>query len=271
MALTPGPDMENDPQLAAIYRAGAEAGPPPQLDDAIRAAARREVGAGPRRSGFRRWQLPLSLAAVLLLSVTVVTQMREQGADRPEALIAPPPAPVPAPSVEARREPAREVSPALPAAKPAAKAPPVAAPVPPSPAVAALSSQMAPPPAAATAGQGAGGESAARAAAEATLVHEDTAAATRRETAAPRPLLRSAPAPLAADRAPGAAAMSAKSAAVPAPEALWQDLLREPAERWIQRIVELRRGGRTADADALTAEFRRRFPDTSLPEAARAP
>jgi hypothetical protein len=196
MALTPGPDMEQDPQLAAIYRAGAEAGPPPQLDDVIHAAARREVGAGPRCGGFRRWQLPLSLAAVLLLSVTVVTQMREQGADRPEALIAPPPLPPAAAPAEARRE-------------------------------------LAPP---------------------------------------PRPLLRSAPAPLAADRATGAAAaMSAKSAVPPAPEALWQDLLREPAERWIQRIVELRRGGRTADADALTAEFRRRFPDTALPEAARAP
>jgi hypothetical protein len=50
---------------------------------------------------------------------------------------------------------------------------------------------------------------------------------------------------------------------------LWQDLVEEPAEKWIQRLVELRRAGRTADADALMTEFRRRFPDQHLPEDAR--
>ena len=89
MAMTPGPDMENDPQLAAMYRAGADAAPPAHLDDAIRAAARREVAAGPRRTGIRRWTMPVSLAAMVVLSVTVVTLMREQGADRPEAMIQP--------------------------------------------------------------------------------------------------------------------------------------------------------------------------------------
>lgn len=271
MALNPGPDMEQDPQLAALYRAGAEAGPPPRLDDAIRAAARREVGAGPRRGGFRRWQWPLSLAAVLLLSVTVVTQMREQGADRPEALITPPALQTPPAPAAAQPETAREVSPALPAAKPAAGIPSVAAPAATAPQAAALSAEVAVPPAAAIAGSRAGAEPAAGPAAEAMMPREE-AAAIRRDTAAARPQLRSAPAPLA-DMA-GGSAVSAKSAALsapPAPAALWQDLEREPAERWIQRIVELRRGGRTADADALTTEFRRRFPEVPLPEAARAP
>ncbi len=89
--MTPGPDMEHDPQLAALYRAGADATPPAHLDDAIRAAARREVAAGPRRAGARRWAVPVSLAAVVVLSVSVVTMMREQGADRLESVIAPPP------------------------------------------------------------------------------------------------------------------------------------------------------------------------------------
>jgi len=106
MAMNPGPDMEHDPQLAEIYRAGTEAGPPARLDEAIRAAARREVNAGPRRSGgLRRWQLPLSLAAVLVLSVTVVTQMREQGADRPEALLLPPADVQPRAAEQSRVEP----------------------------------------------------------------------------------------------------------------------------------------------------------------------
>jgi len=45
--MTPGPDMEHDPQLAALYRAGADAVPPAHLDDAIRAPARR-ARAAPR-------------------------------------------------------------------------------------------------------------------------------------------------------------------------------------------------------------------------------
>src|SRR5690606_8818348 len=81
--------------------------PPPQLDDAIRAAARREVGAGPRRAGPRRWPVPLSLAAVVVLSVTLVTLMREQGVDRPQTLTLPAPqqsAPAVPAATEAKRD-----------------------------------------------------------------------------------------------------------------------------------------------------------------------
>src|SRR5690606_14950444 len=78
-------------------RAGTTAEPSAELDDAIRAAARREVAAGPRRAGIRRWTVPVSLAAVVVLSVSVVTMMREQGADQLESMVE-------TPAVTAQRE-----------------------------------------------------------------------------------------------------------------------------------------------------------------------
>lgn len=262
MAMTPGPDMEHDPQLAALYRASADAVPPAHLDDAIRAAARREVAAGPRRAGIRRWAVPVSLAAVLVLSVSVVTMMREQGMDRAETMLesappamtaerAAPPAPV---VVEPKALPGRQ--PAAPAMAPAA---PVAPAAPPAPSAAssgrAAEAEQAVP------------ESRAKAAAAEPGSTQDAPAA-RREYAAPQPLLRSAP-PMA-DAGVGASAAKpaapAALAAGPGKTALWQDLVREPPEKWLQRIAELRRAGQTADAETLVAEFRRRFPDQRLPE-----
>jgi hypothetical protein len=46
---------------------------------------------------------------------------------------------------------------------------------------------------------------------------------------------------------------------------LWQDLIDQPSDKWIQRILEWQRAGRSADAVALVREFRRRFPEQSLP------
>lgn len=267
MALNPGSGMEHDAALAAAYRAGAHEQPPAHLDDAIRAAARREAGAGPRRvSRLRAWRVPVSLAAVLVLSVTVVLMVREEGGDRlepapPRVAVAPPPAmeqaapqvlPQPAapatPPLQPRRaEPSASGAPAGPAPQPLAKAAPEA-------------------------------EQQAPAGAASATAREDVAASPRLEAApqaeAPRPMLRSAPAPMAADAGSAPAARKAApavamSAPAPAQQALWQDLLTEPAEKWIQRIVEWRRAGRSADADALAAEFRRRFPDRQLPDEGR--
>lgn len=269
MALNPGSDMEHDATLAVAYRAGANEEPPVQLDAAIRAAARREAGAGPQRvSRLRAWRVPLSLAAVVVLSVTVVLMVREEGGDRlepapPRVAVAPPPVmeqaapqvlPQPVPAVPAtpplqqrRAEPPASGAPAGPAPQPLAKAAPEA-------------------------------EQQALAGAASATAREDVAASPRHEAAppaeAPRPLLRSAPATMAADAGSAPAARKAApavamSAPAPATHALWQDLLTEPAEKWIQRIVEWRRAGRSADADALAAEFRRRFPDRQLPDEGR--
>jgi hypothetical protein len=272
MAIIPRPgqtDMENDPQLAAIYRAGADAGPPAHLDDVIRAAARREVAAGPRRAGVRRWAMPVSLAAVLVLSVSVVIQMREQGADRPESMISPPEAPaVTAPP----HEPAAPAAAAVPEAAPKRRSAPSlgAADIPAAP-TGPLASTAESPAATAEAGQAVAEFRAKAPAAEPSRTEAPAAAS--RDHAAPQPLRRSAPASMAAEMSDSTGASSSAKAAAPAPlsaaparSVLWQDLLKEPPEKWLQRIAELRREGKTHDAGAVLTEFRRRFPDVRLPE-----
>ena len=101
MSVSPHNDHERDPGLTAIYRVTPPDGPPAALDAAILAAARREVAARPRPAGFsfmRSWRLPLSIAAVMVLSVSLVTLMREEAPD----LTAPPSADAPATETEPR-------------------------------------------------------------------------------------------------------------------------------------------------------------------------
>jgi hypothetical protein len=76
-----GEGAERDPRLDRAYRAGAREEPPSHLDAAILAAAHREVGARPRPLSARlhAWRVPVSIAAVVVLSVSVVTLMREEG------------------------------------------------------------------------------------------------------------------------------------------------------------------------------------------------
>ena len=40
----------------------------------------------------------------------------------------------------------------------------------------------------------------------------------------------------------------------------------EPPERWLERIVQLRKEGKHEEADKLLAEFKRRYPDYRIPE-----
>lgn len=74
---------EVDKDLSERYRAGAREEPPEQIDAAILAAAKRAVASQPRLSGqprsLRRWYVPVSLAAVIMLSVVVTLRIeREQ-------------------------------------------------------------------------------------------------------------------------------------------------------------------------------------------------
>jgi hypothetical protein len=72
---------EHDAEFSALYRGAQRDEPPSRLDEAIRAAARRAVGARPRpaRAPFsRRWGFPVAVAAVLVLSVTLVILVREE-------------------------------------------------------------------------------------------------------------------------------------------------------------------------------------------------
>ena len=272
MALNPDTtNMEHDPQLAADYKAASAEMPSSYMDDRIRAAARREVGAGPRRqSRWSAWQVPLSLAAVVVLSVTIVLMMHDEGVDRAEPEL-PPLAEAVAPQVatepaaKQRMAEAPRPSPVPQGAAPAVtgvlQANPAPAAVDAAPPIMAKASPAAEPPAPAAA---------AVLRDEARVAESNVAPA--REAA--RPLLRSAPVGATADNTAGPAARSAAPMAAmsaPAPgRVLWQDLVNEPAEKWVQRIVEWRRAGRAADADLLVAEFRRRFPDQTLPDDAAA-
>ena len=77
-------DAKDMDAISSAYRAAREADgdnmlPPPALDDAIRAAARRAVQSGPRAAGAggfgkwtRKWTPQLSAAAVIVLSVSVI-------------------------------------------------------------------------------------------------------------------------------------------------------------------------------------------------------
>ena len=70
---------------------------------------------------------------------------------------------------------------------------------------------------------------------------------------------------------PQSATQQAPEAANPMPLAstLAAEYANEPPGKWGEKIVDLRRRGRSAEADELLAEFRRRFPDHLVPEAWR--
>ncbi len=81
--MTADKDRLSDDDISALYQRGSDELPPAHLDDAIRAAARREVSPTPKSlSPFAgNWKVPLSLAALLVLSSSLVILMesRQQG------------------------------------------------------------------------------------------------------------------------------------------------------------------------------------------------
>lgn len=80
--------LEASRGLRARFRAESVEEPPPALDDAIRAQARRAVGARPRPAGgsfLKSWRVPLSIAAVLVMSVSMVLTVTREGRHLPQA------------------------------------------------------------------------------------------------------------------------------------------------------------------------------------------
>lgn len=117
---------ERDAKVSAAYRELGAEEPPRALDDAILAAARRSTS-----SWSKRWAVPLSLAAVVVLSVTVTLRIQHEKPEiaaperhkpraevpakpaEPRAFV-PDPAPSPAPALQAQAR--------VPASAPAASA-----------------------------------------------------------------------------------------------------------------------------------------------------
>ena len=78
-------DIDRDAKLSAFYRAADEDLPSSSLDAAVLAAAHRAAPTRPRLAGApfgRSWRVTLSMAAVLVLSVSLVMLMREQASEK---------------------------------------------------------------------------------------------------------------------------------------------------------------------------------------------
>jgi Meckel syndrome type 1 protein len=76
-------DAEHDPRVTAGYRALDKENPPAALDTAILAASRRAVGARPTVAGarLRRWALPISIAAVIVLTMSLTLRVQLERSD----------------------------------------------------------------------------------------------------------------------------------------------------------------------------------------------
>jgi hypothetical protein len=61
-------------EVSERYRASAQDEPPARLDAAVLAAARRDVGKPVKR---RNWQMPASIAAVLVIGISLVLMVRD--------------------------------------------------------------------------------------------------------------------------------------------------------------------------------------------------
>jgi hypothetical protein len=225
----------------------------------------------------------LSLAAVVVVSVSVVLMMQQEGADRLESLTRPMPAEIAPRAVDAGSGNEAARSPAVEEAVPQRMPAPVPGPAPAAvrPGRAKTVAEPVPQPAAKQRDD----ETASRAlesradrattAVEADHAQGELEAKRERAPVTPAPsLLRSAPAQTAGEPVAGAGRGDPRApvaAVVDAPEkaALWRDLVGAPPEKWRQRIVELRRAGKAADAAAVVTEFRRRFPAERVPEESR--
>ena len=281
-------DHDRDENLSRRYRELAREEPPRALDDAILAAARREVESRPAPlvapTGRRRWFVPVAAAAVIVLSAVVTLHVQQEQSDPelsgPQVATAPrarkDDAPTAAPPAQLREEQV-----AAPRAKEAdAMGVPAEAAKPQS----ERRQRQAPAAKPAAPSQPAFGESAPaiarsepKAAAESERFSQDpapVAAAPAPPAAATqmRPAAPAAPAPRAADSAAGSGSPgAAESRALGGlrDNKMLAKAEAEPPERILERIAALRREGRIKEADDLYAEFKRRFPDYPVPEAMR--
>lgn len=243
---------ERDPRVSAAYRdLGAEE-PPRALDEAILSAARKQT-----RPWTQRYAVPLGLAAVLVLSVTVTLRMQHErpGIESPVEAAKQPMAAAPAQEAPLRLKPEQQIKAAAPPARQrAAKSEAQDAPQPfaetggnmrREQAPAATASAPAPAPAAA-------GSVASRADAGRAVESSVTGSFARQ---AEERTSRDAEAAARAPQVGPLRALTKSSAEAPEPE--------------LERIAQLRREDKHDEADKALAEFRRRFPDYRMSDAMR--
>ncbi len=229
-------DTERDPDLGPLYRQLGREEPSPALDEAVLAAARRAVAGGPRRlpAAFSgRWPAAVSIAAVLVVSVGLVTMLQRQGEapriNAPEA-----DSPLGMGELRLKSEALRKEAPERDAA----------------PGVAASSARRAD-----------------TAADEAGPPAQDQLGARGY-----RPQAQIAPRAEEAERTPAAAPAEprGREMARPAPEAAaapaavpdWEQM---SPQDWIRRIEELLATGHVLEAEEALRLFRERHPDHPLP------
>lgn len=251
--------MSDDEKISQRYRELGAEEPPRALDEAILAAATRSARSlhGSARPWSRRWVVPLSLAAVIVLSVTVTLRIQHER-----------------PGIEAPAPPAKESVPASPAPQVKEPAPTAAAPVADAQPKPKVEGQL---------NAAAGAPARERPAKPASQDEPKPFAPPLRDQApAASPAAAVAPAPAAAvssradvargaeSSVAGAVAQQAGPVQALAKRAEAQvNLQAETPERELERIAELRRQGKHDEADKALADFRKRYPDFRIPEAMR--
>jgi hypothetical protein len=283
----------SDPQLSGFYHAAPADSPPAQLDADILAAARRAVGARPqtaRASLLRTWRVPLSIAAVLVMSVSMVTlTVRQKGVQVMEPEYTGPASvlrsePVPPATISERpvpgnagverkavraTKPGTEITPAPVDAQAGGAGP-----------VADMAGKAGAPPQLARNQQDAASRAAVQEkqafsppAESAVLAKERLAAPPAQQPARVLPAPASAAPGLATgaqgrsaqgDRAAAGITATGKDTALQA-SIFIRELDKQPAAKWLQKIATLRQQGNMAAADALLAEFRKHYPNHPLP------
>jgi len=245
---------ERDPKVAAAYRALGAEEPPRALDDAILSAARQ-----PQRGWTRRYAVPLSLAAAVVLSVTVTLRIQHErpGIESPVAS-APEATPMPsvptAPAAQAPLKLKAETQIKAPSDAPAPQRAKTLANEEPRAFSRSMREQApaapaaAPPPAPAVASSG-------------VAVMADRRDAARAESSVSGTLARQAE-----ERTSRDADAAARAPQVGPVQALAKRSVQETPEQELERIAALRRDGRHEEADKALAEFRKRLPEYKIPE-----